>query len=301
MSPVLGLATVLSGIALWSTQVRGDCGLVLKEDVTVENSEAYTFEETPLIQAESLVMDYRINPSKYVRALDGLSLSVWRGEFVVILGPEGSGKSTLIQLLGCFDRPTSGTIRIAGEDVTQLPTNRLGSIRGEKLGFLFQEHHLIPTLTAIENVMIPLRYRKMPQKKAEQKAGEWLVRVGLQDKMYHRPSELPGGEQQRVALARALVTDPIIIFGDEPTAGLDLDTTRELIELMRGLNYEFGQTYVLATDSAQMADMCDRIVRIKEGRVVADTADPATLENPETPEMASTEDSLPIDDGRTAP
>jgi putative ABC transport system ATP-binding protein len=245
----------------------------------VVNSENYTLEETPLVEAHELVMDYRINPTEYVRALDGLSLSIWRGEFVAILGSEGSGKSTLIQLLGCLDRPTSGKIRIADEDVTELPTNRLAGVRGEKMGFLFQEHHLVPTLTAIENVMLPLRYRKMPHKKAEQCAGEWLVRVGLHDRMYHRPSELSSGDQQRVALARALVNDPLLLLCDEPTGELSVDAAQELVELMRGLNYEFGQTYVLATESDEIAAMCDRIVNISEGKVSSDSAFPTATDD----------------------
>ncbi|MGI6082269.1 MAG: ABC transporter ATP-binding protein [Limnochordia bacterium] len=255
------------------------------------NSENYTLEENPLVEAHEVVMDYRVNPTEHVRALDGLSLSIWRGEFVAILGPEGSGKSTLIQLLGCLDRPTSGTIRIDNEMVTELPTNRLAGVRRDKMGFLFQVHHLVPTLVTIENVMLPLRYRKMPHKKAEQLAGEWLVRVGLHDRMYHRPSELTGSEQQRAALARALVNDPLIIFCDEPTADLSMDAAQELIELMRGLNYEFGQTYVLATESEDIAAMCDRIVRISEGRITADTGLPAASSNEESPDQQISEDT----------
>ena len=255
------------------------------------NSENYTFEEIPLVEAHELVMDYRVNPQEYVLALDGLSLNIWRGEFVAILGPEGSGKSTLIQLLGCLDRPTSGTIRIDNETVTDLPTNRLAGVRRDKMGFLFQTHHLVPTLVTIENVMLPLRYRNMSHREAEQLAGEWLVRVGLHDRMYHRPSELTGSEQQRAALARALVNDPLIIFCDEPTAELSMDAAQELIELMRGLNYEFGQTYVLATESEEIAAMCDRIVRIDAGKVTADTGLPIASSNDENPDPQTSEES----------
>lgn len=234
------------------------------------SNDEHAYEETPLIVAEKLVMEYRMSPTHFVPALSDVSFSIWRGEFVAIAGPSGSGKSSLLQLLGCLDRPTSGTIYIDGENVTELPTNRLPGIRGEKLGFIFQAHHLVPTLTAIENVMLPLRYRKVPHKEAEQLAGEWLVRVGLGDRMYHRPSELSGGEQQRVAIARALVNNPIIILADEPTGELDSNSTRDLIELMRGLNYAFGQTYLIATHDDEVAQMCDRILRLRDGKIVED-------------------------------
>jgi putative ABC transport system ATP-binding protein len=231
-------------------------------------------DEAPIIAVENLVKEYRISPKKSVTAINDVSLKVWRGEFVAITGPTSSGKSTLLQMIGCLDRPTSGTINIDGEEVTNLPTNSLPRIRAEKMGFIFQAHHLVPTLTVIENVMLPLRYRKVPQAEAERMAAEWLIKVGLENRMYHRPSELVGSEQQRVAIARALVNSPIIILADEPTGDLDTDASQQLLELMRGLNFEYGQTYLIVTQHEEVAAMCDRIVQIEDGRLVSDTAFP---------------------------
>lgn len=251
-----------------------------------------TAEESPVIVVENVVMDYRKSPIEFVRSLDDVSLSIWRGEFISLYGPEQSGKSTFLQLVGCLDRPTSGTIVIDGENVTQLPNNKLPRVRSEKFGFLFHQHHLVPTLTAIENVMLPLRYRKMSQAESERVASEWLVRVGLSNRMYHRPSELSGGEQQCVALARALVNNPLAIIADEPTGDLDATQTRELIELMRGLNYTFGQTYIIATQNEEVAEMCDRIIRLKDGKIEDDTAWHADYEAPTDEENAPVSDAL---------
>lgn len=238
----------------------------------MENNETMYVEEPPIIQAEHVVVEHRKNPTEFVRAVDDLSISIWRGEFVALYGPPAAGKTSLLQVLSGLNRTTSGQIVIDGEDVTQLPTNKLASFRSEKFGFLFHTHHLINTLTVIENVMLPLRYRNMSTKESERVAGEWLVRVGLGDRLYHRPSELNLNEQQRVALARSLANEPIIIFADEPTANMDLAAAQSLIELMRGLNYTFGQTYVITTDDEQIASMCDRAVRLNEGKIEDDTA-----------------------------
>jgi putative ABC transport system ATP-binding protein len=238
----------------------------------LENNENIYVEESPIIQADHIVVEHRKNPTEYVRAVDDLSLSIWRGEFVALYGPAEAGKTSILQVLSCLNRPTSGQIIIDGEDVTQLPTNRLAHLRGEKFGFLFQTPHLVNTLTVIENVMLPLRYRKMTSKEAERIAGEWLVRVGLRERLYHRPSELNVNEQQRAALARSLANEPLVIFADEPTANMDLASAQQLIELMRGLNYTFGQTYVITTDNEQIASMCDRAVRMHKGTIEDDTS-----------------------------
>ncbi len=233
-----------------------------------------TGEEAPVIVLENLTKEYRVSPTHHITAVSNASLSIWRGEFVAVTGPPGSGKSSLLQMIGCLDRPTAGSIWIDGEEVTKLPTNALPRVRGEKMGFIFQAHHLVPTLTVIENVMLPLRYRKVPQVEAERLAAEWLVKVGLENRLYHRPSELNGLEQQSVAIARALVNSPLIILADEPTGELDAEAARELLELMRGLNYEYGQTYVLVTQNDEIASMCDRIVQIEEGKIIDDSAFP---------------------------
>lgn len=244
----------------------------------MENQETYNGgiqeEEAPIITVENLMKEYRISPTQNVTAINNVSLNVWRGEFLAITGPASSGKSTLLQMIGCLDRPTSGTISIDGEEVTKLPTNALARVRGDKIGFIFQAHHLVPTLTVIENVMLPLRYRKVPQTEAERMAAEWLIKVGLENRMYHRPSELVGSEQQRTAIARVLVNSPLIILADEPTGDLDLDASRQLLELMRGLNFEYGQTYIVVTQHEEIAAMCDRIIQIDDGHLISDTAFP---------------------------
>ena len=241
---------------------------------TGSNENTIQGEDSPVIQVENLTKEYRVSPTKSVTAIDKINLRIWQGEFVAISGPASSGKSSLLQMIGCLDRPTSGTIIIDSENVTELTTNALPRVRSEKMGFIFQAHHLVPTLTVIENVMLPLRYRKVPPAEAERMAAEWLVKVGLESRLYHRPSELSGGEQQRVAIARALANSPIIILADEPTGELDLDAGRDLIELMRGLNYEYGQTYVIVTHNEEIASMCDRVIQLEEGKIVLDTAFP---------------------------
>lgn len=238
-----------------------------------ENHEStFQGEDSPVIKVENLTKEYRVSPTKSVTAIDNINLSIWQGEFVAISGPASSGKSSLLQMIGCLDRPTSGTIIIDGENVTELATNALPRVRSEKMGFIFQAHHLVPTLTVIENVMLPLRYRKVSPTEAERMAAEWLVKVGLESRLYHRPSELTGGEQQRVAIARALANSPILILADEPTGELEMDAARDLIELMRGLNYEYGQTYIIVTQNEEIASMCDRVVDLEEGKIVLDTA-----------------------------
>ncbi|HHT27172.1 MAG TPA: ABC transporter ATP-binding protein [Firmicutes bacterium] len=238
----------------------------------MENNETMYVEEPPIIQADHVVVEHRKNPTEYIRAVDDISLSIWRGEFVALYGPAEAGKTSLLQVLSGLNKPTSGQIIIDGQDVTKLPTNKLASLRSERFGFLFHTHHLVNTLTIIENVMLPLRYRKMSAQESERVAGEWLVRVGLGERLYHRPSELNANEQQRAALARSLVNEPMIIFADEPTANMDLASAQQLIELMRGLNYTFGQTYIVTTNDEQIASMCDRAVRINKGRIEDDTS-----------------------------
>ncbi|HHW09394.1 MAG TPA: ABC transporter ATP-binding protein [Firmicutes bacterium] len=253
------------------------------EAIVDYDQEEYEIDESPIIEVHQLVKEHRISPTVYVRAVDNVNLSIWQGEFVAITGPVESGKSSLIQLIGCLDRPTSGTIIIDGEDVTKLATNALPRVRSEKFGFIFQAHHLVPTLTVIENVMLPLRYRHVPPSEAERIAAEWLIKVGMENRMYHRPSELTGCEQQKAAVARALVNSPLIILGDEPTGDLTDEEATSLMELLRGLNYEYGQTYLIATKNPDIAAMCDRVLQIEKGRIISDTAFPEDY--PQPPEI----------------
>ena len=224
--------------------------------------------DRPILEATDLVKAYQRGPST-VRAVDGISLTVAAGEFMSIMGRSGSGKTTLLDLLGCLLRPTSGELAIDGRSVISASDGALAAIRRERIGFVFQEFNLIPTLTAVENVLMPLRYGpRRPDGRA--RAVGLLDLVGLGSRASHRPSELSGGEQQRVAIARALVNEPAVILADEPTGELDSATSDTLMETLRGLNEERGVTIIIVTHDAAVADRTDRVVRLSDGRVVAD-------------------------------
>jgi putative ABC transport system ATP-binding protein len=220
----------------------------------------------PIVETRDLRKTYKIGKNE-VHALNGVDLTVARGEFISIMGRSGSGKSTLLNLLGCLDRPTSGTVLIDGVDVTKLPGGQLPKIRREKIGFVFQQFNLIPTLTALENVMLPLRYAGVGGRQRTARAREALQQVGLADRAHHRPTEMSGGEVQRVAVARAIVTRPAIILGDEPTGELDSHTARTIIDLLRQFNRELGQTFILVTHDAMIGAQTDRTVHLSDGRI----------------------------------
>jgi putative ABC transport system ATP-binding protein len=223
---------------------------------------------TSILRASELTKVYRRGASE-VRAVDGISLSVDRGEFMAIMGRSGSGKTTLLDVLGCLLRPTSGDLEIDGRSVAGASDGELAAIRRERIGFVFQEFNLIQTLTAIENVMLPLRYGpRRPDARA--RASELLELVGLADRVGHRPTELSGGEQQRVAIARALVNDPAVILADEPTGELDSATSERLMRTLRDLNRDRGVTIIIVTHDAGVAGATDRVVRLQDGRVIAD-------------------------------
>lgn len=213
---------------------------------------------------------YKIyNPGENeVRALDGVSLSVERGDFLAIIGHSGSGKSTLMNMLGCLDTPTSGQYRLDGQDVFALPERRLSDIRSRTIGFIFQGFHLIPGLDALENVELPLLYRHMGREKRRKLALESLERVGLGGRIHHRPSEMSGGQQQRVAIARAIAASPPLILADEPTGNLDSASGREVMDILRRLNAA-GHTVILITHDVQIARTAQRLVRIQDGRIVS--------------------------------
>lgn len=210
-----------------------------------------------------------------VRALDGITLRIEKGEFIAIVGHSGSGKSTLMNIMGCLDTPTSGSYELSGEKVGNLKESRLSEIRNRIIGFIFQNFNLIPSLSAIENVELPLLYKGMRKEMRHRIAAEALERVGLRDRMNHRPYELSGGQQQRVAVARAIAAKPPIILADEPTGNLDSKSGSEVLKLLKELNAE-GRTVVLITHDMSIAEQAGRIIRISDGRVIDSGAEQKT-------------------------
>jgi lipoprotein-releasing system ATP-binding protein len=202
-----------------------------------------------------------------IKALDGINLDIERGEFLAIIGPSGSGKSTLLNQIGILDTPTSGTILLDGVDVTKMSDKQRSKTRNKQLGFIFQYHHLLPDFNALENVMMPLLISGVKSSKAREIARRVLDEVGLGDRMEHRPNQLSGGQNQRVAIARALVNKPSIVIGDEPTGNLDSKASENIYELLRKLNREHNQTFILVTHDERMAAKTDRIIRLVDGRV----------------------------------
>ena len=214
---------------------------------------------------------YKIYPmgGEAVHALDGVSLTIDRGEFVAIVGQSGSGKSTAMNIIGCLDVPTSGTYRLGGVDVSTMDDDRQAEIRNKMLGFVFQQYNLIPKLTVLENVELPLLYAGISGQERRERAVQALDRVGLADKQKHLPNQLSGGQQQRVSIARALAGKPSVILADEPTGALDSRTGREVLEFLQKLNAE-GDTVVLITHDNSIARKARRIIRLQDGRVIYD-------------------------------
>ena len=207
-----------------------------------------------------------------VRALDGVSLAIDRGEFVSVMGPSGSGKSTFMNLIGCLDRPNSGSIELDGERVSDLSSEALAGVRNRKIGFVFQQFNLLGRTTAVDNVALPLLYAGVDRTERTKRAGEALARVGLDDRVQHLPSQLSGGQQQRVAIARALVNSPDMLLADEPTGALDTATGQEIMNLFQALN-EAGLTVIVVTHEAEVADYARRILRFRDGVIMSDTRD----------------------------
>ncbi len=220
-----------------------------------------------MIELVDVVKKYRIGVHEVV-ALNGVSLRVEEGEFVAIMGPSGSGKSTLLYLIGCLDKPTSGKVIIDGMDTSTLNDRELTDLRREKIGFVFQQYYLIPTLTALENVELPMVFRGVPKDRRERRARYLLELVGLKGKEDRKPMELSGGEQQRIAIARALANEPSILLCDEPTGNLDTKSGRVVMDLIKKLNVEQGVTVVLVTHDPSLSYYADRVVKIRDGRIV---------------------------------
>lgn len=213
--------------------------------------------------------DLRVSPKEkgvVVHALNGVDLEIKEGEMVAIMGPSGSGKSTLLNMLGLLDVPSTGHIFLRGKNVTGIKGNKLPEVRSKELGFVFQSFNLIPTLSAIENVMLPLKYSKAPITERKKMAEDALKLVGLEDRMHHTPNELSGGQRQRVAIARSLVNKPAIIFGDELTGELDTKMTKEVMDLIVNLNKK-GQTFIIVTHNPEVAKYCNRTITIVDGKV----------------------------------
>lgn len=219
-----------------------------------------------IIEVQKLAKDY-IMGDQVVHALRSLDLTIDEGEFVAIMGPSGSGKSTFMNLLGCLDRPTAGEYLLNGVPVARMADNDLAEVRNKYLGFIFQNFNLLPRTTAIKNVELPLMYANA--KNRIERSKEALQRVGLGQRMDHKPSELSGGQQQRVAIARAIVNDPVLLLADEPTGNLDSRTSEEIMALFQELNRQ-GKTVVIVTHEEDIAQHCKRIIRFKDGRVLVD-------------------------------
>lgn len=220
-----------------------------------------------ILEAKNLKKTYKLSKENIVHALNNLSLNIKEGEIVAIMGPSGSGKSTLLNMFGILDKPTSGKVVIDKKDISKVKNSDYPLIRSEMVGFIFQQYNLIPTLTVLENVMLPLRYAKTKKADAKRRSMKILEEVGMKERAKSKPTQLSGGQQQRVAIARALVNSPAIILADEPTGNLDTKTGDEIIEMMVKLNKKTGQTFVIVTHNPDVTRIADRIIHLRDGKL----------------------------------
>jgi putative ABC transport system ATP-binding protein len=221
-----------------------------------------------VIEANDIRKVYKLEGGLEVHALRGVNLQIQRGQYAAIMGPSGSGKSTLLQIIGCLDIPSTGSYKLAGQEVAKLTEDELSAIRNKRIGFIFQSYNLLPRANALDNVALPLMYRGTPIRERNKRAKLALERVGLGNRLDHRPNQLSGGQKQRVAIARALATDPDILLADEPTGNLDSKTGEEILGLFQELHAE-GRTILMVTHEPDVAEHCEVIVRIKDGVVAS--------------------------------
>ena len=222
----------------------------------------------PIIEVQNAVKSYRVGEVE-TRAVDGVSLTIEAGEFTALVGPSGSGKTTLLQLMGCLDKPNSGSIAIDGQDVTRLNANRRADLRRDVIGFIFQFFALVPVLDAYENVELPLLLSGVSGRDRRARVTELLEAVGLTDRAHHRPDQLSGGQQQRVAIARALAPRPLMVLADEPTANLDTANGEQAMDIMQRLNAQTGTAFIFATHDPRVMAYARRIVELRDGRIVS--------------------------------
>ena len=222
----------------------------------------------PIVQFDNVRKTYQMGLVT-VEALRGVSLEIQTGEYVSIMGPSGCGKSTMLNLLGCLDRPTSGRYLLGAEDVSQMDDDALSTVRGTRLGFIFQSYNLIQQLTVLENIEVPLYYQSRPEEESRRLAAQYAARVGLENRAQHKPFELSGGQQQRVAIARALVNDPLVLLADEPTGNLDSTSGVEILKIFDDL-HEQGKTIILVTHDESVSRHAQRAIRLRDGQVESD-------------------------------
>lgn len=246
-----------------------------------------------IMELTDLFKVYRMGQEK-IPAVAGISLDVEQGEILCLQGPSGSGKSTLLHMMAGLDRPSKGAIRIGKTHIEKLSENQLALFRQRHIGFIFQSYYLIPTLTALENVTLPLMFSGMPRKKRMKKAKELLAAVGLKDRMRHKPNQMSGGQQQRVSIARAFANDPKIVFADEPTGNLDTHTTYEMMNLMTTLARERNQTLIIVTHDQEISEYATRIIRIRDGKI-------ESIDKREHPRSEISSKSDPMHDAKLFP
>lgn len=236
----------------------------------MEKEMQMTEKSSPIIHLEGIVKKFYIGKPNELEILHGIDLQVQKGEFVSIVGESGSGKSTLMNIIGALDQPTSGEYMLAGEQVGSLRDRKLSEIRNRQIGFVFQTYNLIPRTTALSNVELPLLYAGVGKKARRERASELLELVGMGQRMDHRPDELSGGQKQRAAIARAMANDPAIILADEPTGALDSETGHHIMDLFHRLHEKQGKTIVLITHSQELAEETERIITLRDGRIVGE-------------------------------